>query len=94
MPITVAGRRLLERGRQLGGRPGRNQHLVDLPQSLELLGRSLLADQVFELGRVRHLNSSSSWSASRASALRVRVFTVPSGIPTSSAISLCESSLQ
>ena len=39
-----------------------------------------LADELVEVGRARaHANSSSSASARRASALRVRVFTVPSG---------------
>ena len=43
---------------------------------------------------VAHLNSPSSRSASRASPLRVRVFTVPSGMPRNWATSRCDSSPQ
>ena len=43
---------------------------------------------------VRHRSSSSSSSARRPSAARVRVLTVPSGSPRYSAISLCDSPLQ
>ena len=52
----------------------------------------LAADQLVEVG---HLHSSPpSSSARRESALRVRVFTVPSGMPRKLATSVCDNPLQ
>src|SRR5207248_9617492 len=86
-------RRLRERGRELGRRPGGDEQLVHPPQALGLLALHLVADEVAKVPG-RHSSSSSSRSASRARPPRVRVLTVPSGIPSRSAISLCDSSLQ
>ena len=77
---------------RLGGRPGRDEQVVDALQPRVLRWVEVAADEIVELGR--HRSSSSSASASRESALRVRVLTVPSGISRRSAISLCESPLQ
>ena len=92
-PGAVAEARLLEPGRQLGHRPGREQQVVGAPQALPLLGGHVLADQFVEVGLAGQFSSSSA-SASLLSALRVRVLTVPSGMFRKSAISDCESPLQ
>ena len=83
-----------ERGRQLGRGPRGEQELVDALEPRTLLVGEV-ADELAEVGGlVGHPSSSSSWSARWASAARVRVFTVPSGIPRYSATSDCESPLQ
>ena len=77
-PRCSHGRRT---GPALGWRwPGRDQEVVDAQEPFALGGLEVRADELVEVGR--HRSSSSSVSASRASALRVRVFTVPSGIPS------------
>src|SRR5919108_349950 len=87
-------RAALDLRRQLGRRTGLQQQLVHPAQPLPLLRAHLLADQIVELRRPRHASSPSSRSASRASALRVRVLTVPSGMFRYPATSLCDISLQ
>ena len=65
---------------------------VRAQQARALLVRHLLADEIVEVRCPRHCNSPSSMSARRLRPARVRVLTVPSGMPRKSAISLCESS--
>ena len=72
---------------------GGDQELVGAAQARPLLGRQIGPDELVEIGLASH-SSSSSASASRLSALRVRVLTVPSGMFRNSAISDCESPLQ
>ena len=82
-------------GRELGRRPNLDEQVVHTTQPLALGRVEIGADEGVEVGRsLAHRNSPSSASASRARALLVRVFTVPSGIPSTSAISLCESPRQ
>ena len=73
-------RRPLERGRELGRRPGGDEEVVDAAQALALVPRQILAEELVEVGRAaRHSSSPSRRSARRWRPLRVRVFTVPSG---------------
>ena len=81
-------------GESSGGGPASTQHVVHGAQAGALRGVDLGADQLVEVRRAIHENSPSNRSARRASALRVRVFTVPSGMCRYSATSLCDSSLQ
>ena len=67
----------------------REQQLVHAAEPLPLALVVDVADELVEA--VAHGSSSSSRSASRASALRVRVLTVPSGTCRNAEISLCES---
>ena len=102
MPRRLRGRRVLgaatsagrlgDPRRELGRRPGREQQVVRAPELLELLLAAVVADEIDEVGPAH--NSPSSSSARRRRPLRVRVFTVPSGIDRKSAISLCERPLQ
>src|SRR5207237_6661746 len=72
-----------------------DEQVVHAPKPFGLPRRGILADELAEVGFARHESSPpSSRSASRDSALRVRVLTVPSGSPSRSAISLCDSPLQ
>ena len=88
--------------RQLGRRARRHEHRVDLLEARALGRRQIVGvDEFVELRpsnpsprNSRQSSSSSRIVASRCSALRVRVFTVPSGIPSLAATSLCERSLQ
>src|SRR5438128_853011 len=84
----------LELGPQLWRRPGCEQHLVDANESRALLRLEVVTNERVEIDRLTHPRSSSSTSASRARALLVLVFTVPSGRCKNSAISLCDSPLQ
>ena len=72
-----------------GGASTESSSVVHAPQPLALRGIFDVADEVVEA--VAHRSSSSSRSARRASALRVRVLTVPSGTFRNAEISLCES---
>ena len=83
--VDGAARRCRDAARKLRRRPGRDQELVDAKQPLALPAPagSSLPDELVEAGPVGHRSSPSSASASRASALRVRVLTVPSGIRAS-----------
>src|SRR5207248_8965770 len=82
-----AARELREPGRQLRWRPRLDEQLVHAAQLLLLLGiEALEIDQFVE----RRHSSPSRMCASRWRPLRVRVLTVPSGIPSVSATSLCE----
>src|SRR4029079_12052762 len=87
----VLGRNLLQLRRELGRRACGDQHVVDALQARPLIGRQVVPDQVSKFRWLAHESSPSNASASLERALRVRVLTVPSGIPTKSAISLCES---
>ena len=81
--------------RQLWRRPGRDQQVVHALQARGLLGAEVVAAGELVEGRaVAHPSSSSSSTARRPSAARVRVLTVPSGMFRNSAISDCESPLQ
>ena len=82
----------LERRRQVGRRAGLDQQVVRATQPRLLLGRQ--AARVDEVVEVGHSSSSPRTSESRVSAARVRVFTVPSGMPRNSATSLWLSPLQ
>ena len=82
--------RLGQRGRELGRWAGLDQQLVHALEPRALLGREVLAHELAEVGLSRHSSSPSRRSAMRASAARVRVLTVPSGIPRYSATSDCE----
>ena len=81
---------MLETGRQLGRRPRDEKRLVRGEQVLALPGGNVGADQVVELGSGHRVSPSSS-VASLARPLRVRVLTVPSGMPRYPATSLWES---
>src|SRR5205807_4833911 len=84
-----------ERGRERRRRAGLDEKIVDTLEPCALLGRHVGAEELVELGRTGHDASSfSRTSARRASALRVLVLTVPSGMFRKSAISLCERPLQ
>src|SRR5439155_20785607 len=84
-------RHRLERRGQLWRRSGFHEQLVSAPEPLALLRRDVLADELVEVRRASHRSSPSSRSASRPSPARVRVLTVPSGMPRKSATSLCDS---
>ena len=71
----------------------RAEQLVRALESLALVRREV-ADEVVEVGAAQRTSSPSRMSARRPRALRVRVFTVPSGTFRNSATSLCESPLQ
>src|SRR6187402_2837061 len=60
-------------------------------ETSSFLGGKVVAQEVAKVRRVGHESSPSSRSARRASALRVRVLTVPSGTSRNCAISLWES---
>ena len=89
---TRAQRAASRRLERLGRRAGGDEQVVHALEPRPLARLEVGADELVEVGP--HRSSSSSASASRASALRVRVFTVPSGIPSRSAISLWESPRQ
>ena len=94
--LVVAGRlgvRLEERRRQLGRRPGEDEHLVHALEPGALLLVHVVADQLAEVRGLSH-PSSSRRSARRERAARVRVLTVPSGMSRNSATSDWESPLQ
>ncbi len=69
-------------------RPGGDEELVHALETRAFGRLEAASDQIVEVRR--HSSSPSRASASRESALLVRVFTVPSGIPRRSATSLCE----
>ena len=72
-----------ERRRQLGRRPGLEEHRVDALELVALGRIEVVADEIVEIGVLAvlaHRRSSPSSSARRRSADRVRVFTVPSGM--------------
>ena len=77
------------RGGSSGSGPGREEQVVRRfePVALGIVG----VDDLVEGWAALAHRSSSSASASRASPLRVRVLTVPSGIERKVATSLCES---
>src|SRR5205085_10159803 len=85
-------RHLFELGGELGRRAGLDEEVVDPLQPVALGGRNLAAEELIEVGDLRpaHLNSPSRASARRPSPARVRVLTVPSGIPRKSATSRCD----
>ncbi len=83
----------LELGRHLRRRPGLDEEIVDAAEPLALGAVDLRADELVEV-QGGHASSPSKISARRASALRVRVFTVPRGMSRKLATSLCESPLQ
>ena len=72
---------------------GLDQELVDALEPCAFCRRDLAPDQIVEIGRVlpAHRSSPYKTSAKRPRPARVRVLTVPSGIPRKSATSLCES---
>ena len=84
----------LELWRQLGRGAGGHQQVVHAVQPLALDGLEVGLDEILEIGRARHSTSPSRMTASRDSALRVRVFTVPSGMWRYSATSLWDIPLQ
>jgi hypothetical protein len=89
------GRPALHLRRQLRRRPGGDEQIVHVLQPLALLVAEIDVDELVEVRRPRHASSSPSRTpARRDSALRVRVFTVPSGMCRNSATSLCDRPLQ
>src|SRR5439155_22029439 len=92
--LRCAVRRLGERRRELRRRPGPHQELVHSLEARSLFCWQVVSDEVAKLRWACHESSPSSRSARRASALLVRVLTVPRGMSMKSAISLWESPLQ